>query len=588
MRDDERPVPRIAKLISILLALLPPARMAWIVFTYGENNLSNDYVGRVETVAAILEGRYVLSHLFRDTFNAFGHSWLALLPVFLFDARVFAWNARADLGIGLLLAAAKVLLLWLAVRPALGKGARWILLPVLSALAFSVTQVSSFTFGDSTLQMQLAQSGLALGAFTIARLGDRPGLRAALVAAGALLASWSWGGGAMARPVFAAGLFAVGERSLLRWTALGAAAAVGLSQYFLILETLHHPLRTTPPGLHDPRRFVDLLGRPFGNDLAKFLPPQASSLSFGSAGLVLLAVAVFLSRGRMRERLPGLLVACWGLLAALQIGYLRPEAAPWYAVPMTAFWMGLAALVLASPRPLRIAGVAVIGAGLLWSNRTWEDKDFYLRSRAPVSLACMREWRTAPASCRGRLFQWGSPTSGRCGSCGAAQRLGLSAFGPRRTQLLQGRPILGRVSGLETAAAFLSRDGRTAGDERLPPPRPRPRPGAAVTWRVDLPPDLTTAAFAARVRVPAEDAAPTRIVRVGVAGAEREALAFASAGGTADLSLDLRAFAGRTVTLRISCGEAAGAVPLVLEAPRIEIEILRDAARRTRAIMTVR
>ena len=150
----------------------------------------------------------------------------------------------------------------------------------------------------------------------------------------------------MVWPVLAAGLFAVGERSILRWTALGAAAAAGLSQYFLILETLHHPLRTTPPGLHDPRRFVDLLGRPFGNDLAKFLPPQASYLSFGSAGLVLLAVGVFLSRGRMRERLPGLLVACWGLLAALQIGYLRPEAAPWYAVPMTAFWMGLALVSL--------------------------------------------------------------------------------------------------------------------------------------------------------------------------------------------------------------------------------------------------
>ena len=454
---------------------------------------------------------------------------------------------------------------------------------MLFALAFSVAQTSSFTFGESVLQMQLPQVAVAAGLLALVRFANRPALRVASLAICGVLASWSWGGGVMVWSVFAAGLLAVGERSLLRWTALGAAAAVGVSQYFLILETLHHPLRTTPPGLHDPRRFVDLLGRPFGNDLAKFLPPQASSLFFGSAGLVLLAVSVFLSRGRTRERLPGLLVACWGLLAAFQIGYLRPEAAPWYAVPMTAFWMGLAALVLASPRPLRIAGVAVIGAGLLWSNRTWEDKDFYLRSRAPVSAACMREWRTAPASCRGRLFQWGSPDVGEVRLlCEPLERLGLSAFGPRRTQLLQGDTILGRVSGLESGSrAFLSRDGRTAGD-----PNDFHRldlvlaPGAAVTWRVDLPPNVTAASFAARVLVPAEDAAPTRIVRVGVAGTEREALAFASAGGRADLSLGLGAFTGRTVTLRIRCEEAAGAVPLVLEAPRIEIEIPRGAARR--------
>ena len=583
MSDDERPVPRAAKLISILLALLPPARMAWIVFTYGENNLSNDYVGRVETVAAILEGRYGLSHLFRDTFNAFGHSWLALLPVLLFDARVFAWDVRVELGIGLLFAAAKSPALLARARSGAFGARRWILLPVLSALAFSVAQVSSFTFGESVLQMQLPQVAVALGAFRDRALRETgPGLRVASLAAWGVLASWSWGGGVMVWPVFAAGLFAVGERSLFRWTALGAAAAVGLSQYFLILETLHHPLRPrrracTTRGVSSTSSGARL------ETTSRSSSPRRRPLFFGSAGLVLLAVGAFLSRGRMRERLPGLLVAGWGLLAALQIGYLRPEAAPWYAVPMTAFWMGLAALVLASPAPLRIAGVAVIGAGLLWSNRTWEDKDFYLRSRAPVSAACMREWRTAPASCRGRLFQWGSPDVGEVRLlCEPLERLGLSAFGPRRTQLLQGDTILGRVSGLESGSrAFLSRDGRTAGD-----PNDFHRldlvlaPGAAVTWRVDLPPNVTMASFEARVRVPAEDAAPTRIVRVGVAGTEREALAFASAGGKADLSLGLQAFTGRTVTLRIRCEEGAGAVPLVLEAPRIEIEIPRGVARR--------
>ena len=90
MSADERPVSRGAKALAIALALLAPARMVWIVFTYGENNLSNDYIARVPIVAAILEGHYDFRHLFTDTFIAYGHSWLAILPIYLFDARFFA------------------------------------------------------------------------------------------------------------------------------------------------------------------------------------------------------------------------------------------------------------------------------------------------------------------------------------------------------------------------------------------------------------------------------------------------------------------------------------------------------------------
>ena len=48
----------------MLLALLPPARMAWIVFTNGENNLSNDYVNRVPLVGSMLDGTCSLGKFF--------------------------------------------------------------------------------------------------------------------------------------------------------------------------------------------------------------------------------------------------------------------------------------------------------------------------------------------------------------------------------------------------------------------------------------------------------------------------------------------------------------------------------------------
>ena len=66
MTPDERPPSAIGKAVALLLALLPPARMAWIVFTNGENNLSNDYLGRVPLVASMLDGTCSLGRFVRE------------------------------------------------------------------------------------------------------------------------------------------------------------------------------------------------------------------------------------------------------------------------------------------------------------------------------------------------------------------------------------------------------------------------------------------------------------------------------------------------------------------------------------------
>ena len=55
MTGSKKPLSARWKAASLLLALLPPARMAWIVFTNGENNLSNDYIARVPLVGSMLD-----------------------------------------------------------------------------------------------------------------------------------------------------------------------------------------------------------------------------------------------------------------------------------------------------------------------------------------------------------------------------------------------------------------------------------------------------------------------------------------------------------------------------------------------------
>jgi hypothetical protein len=551
--------------------------MAWIVFTFGENNLSNDYVGRVQTVLSILDGRYDFRNLFSDTFIGSGHSWLAILPIYLFDARFFAWSMDVELGIGLLLSAAKTLLLWLAVAPTLSARARWLVLPVLSALAFSVSQVASFTFGESTLQMQLPQLGLALGAYAFARFDRRPNVRCALVAAGGLLASWSWGGGVMVWPVFFAALLALGERNLGRWSVLGLAAASGLSQYALSAAFGHTLSAIERPGLSQPLRYVGLIGRPFANGTGFDFAPLRSAIAFGAVGLLLAGVTLAVERHRWRARIPAIAVLGWSLLVALEIGFFRKDVAAWYIAPMTAFWLGLAALLAFTPRPLAAAGFATIAAGLLFSNRTWEDKSFYLSSRAPVSAACLREWRTAPASCRKRLFQWGGPDLGEPATLGDfLESHHLSVFGPRRTYLLQGDVPLKRVRREpETAPSFFSADGRTPGDiddfrrlDLILAPR------STVSWRVDLPPNLKSAQFLTRVHAVPGDETLARGASVSVTAegspASLEERAFLPRETARPLSVDLSSLAGKTITLRLSAEEThEGATPLVFEAPRV-------------------
>lgn len=383
----------------------------------------------------------------------------------------------------------------------------------------------------------------------------------------------------MAWPVFAAALFAAGERSLRRWALLPAAAALGLAQYVWYLVVRPLPQLVKSPGLRGLRNVPGLLGRPFANATGTDFGPLPAAFLFGAAGLVLAAATLWAARHALRERLPALAFLAWSLLLAAQISMFRSDVTPWYTVPMTVFWLGLAGLLAAAPRPLAAAGFAVVAAGFLTSNRTWEDKSFFLPSRSPASAACLREWRTAPPGCHARVFLWGEEEYRRneLAMLGEPlERHRLSVFGPRRTYLLQGDLAVGRVTNENPGAtAFLSRDGRTRGDpddfRRLDLVLPC---GAAVTWRVDLPPDLESARFATRVRASGDGAPPARGARVTVAGETAEARTLVPAGGRAPLSLDLGPFAGRTVTLRLSTGEAAAGAPLVFEAPKIELHLV--------------
>ncbi len=571
MSADERPVPRAAQAASIVLALLAPARMAWIVFHYGENNLSNDYGLRVPLVASLLDGTCSLAKYIREAWVVGGHSLIALIPIYWMNARFFNWSVGPELGLGLALTAAALVLLAATIpRPGL-----WLLLPLLSLLLFSTSRVTVFTFGEPALQYGISQLGVAIGAFGFSRRGAHPLTLAACLAVGGVLASWSWGGGVVVWPVFFAALVLRREGRAAVWAILVGGAIAGLAQYAILLPRTASAAVGSASSATKFRLFLDLLGRPFVNGIAS-AAPDAWSQAVGAGGLLILGTLLVVLRTTLRERVAPLVLLAWTVLVAFQIAAFRDEVAPWYASPMAFFWAGLLILLAGAPAPLRPAGILVVALLALRIQFTWEDKSMYLPSRSPAAAACLREWRTAPAACATRLFQWaGGAPPGWLGEPLEQRR--LSVFGSRRTYLLQGDAAVGRVKlGKPDAPAFFSADDRTAGDlydfHRLDLVL---APGAAVTWRVDLPAGLKTARFDTRVRAAADDPMLARGARVSVEGEAGEARVLVPAGERAPLTLDLGPYAGGTVTLKLVADNANGARPLVLEAPKIRLLIRR-------------
>jgi len=575
---DERPVSRSAKALSILLAFVPPARMAWIVFTNGENNLSNDYGLRVPLVVSMLDGTCSFTRYFREAWVSASHSLIAVSPIYYLNARFFDWSVWIELSLGLALVAATLVLL----AGAIPRSVRWQLLPLLSLLLFSTSRVSVFTFGEPSLQYGLSQLGVAIAAFALGRWDKKPIPLAVGLTSGGVLASWSWGGGIMVWPILVVALALRRTNRVATWAILAAGATAGLAQYaWLLPRQLNSTTAANVPWAMKARVFLDVLGRPFVNGIGH-ADLNSWSQAVGAAALLGLAVPLVVLRKRFRELLVPLFLISWALLVAAQIALVRAAIAPWYASPPALFWAGLLMLFAALSAPVRIAGILAIAVPSLIVQFTWEDKSFYLPSRSPVSAACLREWRTAPAACAERLFQWGGGGAPPGWLGEPLERHGISVFGPRRTYLLQGDVPLGRVRlEPESAPSFFSDDGRTRRDindfHRLDLVL---SPGGAVSWSVDLPPGTRRATFSTVIRAAPGDSQLGRGARVSVTAEGSpvflEERAFLPRETSRPLSVDLSSLAGRRVTLRLSTEEThEGDTPLVFEAPKIELALKR-------------
>jgi hypothetical protein len=592
-----------AQVAVLLLAALPPFRIAWIVATNGENVLSDDYIAWAWGIDQILHGTYAWLNYFRDTFVIGGHSMAVPVLGHLAVARFAAWNMTVELFVGLGLFVLKLALLYALLAPTVSPPARWALLPLLSALVFSTSQISTFTFGDSSLQMGLSQVGFVGGLAGLMSFRGRPAAVVAM-ALGGLIASWSWGGGTLVWPVFLAGMWVIGVRRVSNYLVVLLCAALAAAPYvYFLFVAPKAPGNTILISIFNGRPLLNVLGRPLTAAIGGRYGALAESEWPAGIGLVFLSAAlVYLVARRSAawtSAKPALLIIAFSLLMAWQVTLFRSNVAPWYASPAMFFWIGLLGLAAAFwgadsrvradrifQRSWSVAVLVTIAFFYARSSRSWMEQSFYLPSRSPAAASCLRNFRTAPTYCEGTLFQWGVGSPMNIVSLGEPlERSGLSVFARKQTWLLQGDFGLGNVAVREEVGGpdvFWSADGGSSAApwsdfRRLDVVLPHP---SAIDWRISFPGNVTKAELRTTARLGASKSPGPLELEIFVrpdSGGDRKLFDETVGGRDVEvpISLPLTEFAGQTVTLRFTskCPGGPPCATAVFRKPLVEIRL---------------
>ncbi len=449
-----------AMLLCILLSLIPPGIVAWRIFRQVGLNPSNDEVMILPLIARILGGQYSWSHFFRDTFLN-GHSEIFPTLLHLAAAKWFDWNIDLLLAIGLLLFGLKAAAIFQACTLGLEGWRRWALLPLLSALVFSASQLSALEFEFVSIQMGLAYLGVAVAISWSARRGFALD---GVALGGALLATWSSGGGLIVWPLLFLG-WILGGRAKPKDYGIGAwSFVVAALPYAIFLIRpprldLYSWVEGHAPGIHlglhsffNHSFFLRVIGLPMTGDYNLEVAWWRGVIG------VLLALAAIFRFIRSSKKSPALIASLlfllYGILSVWQISLFREELARWYSCPALFFWIGLLGLAWRSRegwgRGWAWATFVVLAIFFLTSNLSFAGKSFYSESKNFKAESCIRDYLDAPTYCADSPFLWPPgqyPTFIRLAS--SLNRAGVNLFGPRQRRTLQGDFSLGKVKIVE-------------------------------------------------------------------------------------------------------------------------------------------
>lgn len=323
----------------VLFTIFPLARLAFLLMTVGANNPNNDEVIIYTLIGKILDGPYYWLDFIRDTFTT-SHS--GVFPIFTqyLVARYAEGNIYFLLGIGLFLASVKTIFLYLALSLRLQSAARFLLLPMLSFMVFSPSQISVYEYDFPALQTGFCQVGLVLGIWALLRFPDR-WFGISLAGLGMVMACWSTGSGLGTVPVFFAVLFLSRSKRVLNYFLLLVFAGICVWPYVNALwinpipGTARNELSQIRPSL-----LLYLVGLPFSQGFLLETQWWRGFLGFTMLALNLCFLVVQ-RKAFFDACIPALALLLFSFCFMGQILIFRGSIGAWYGGSTMLFWIAL-------------------------------------------------------------------------------------------------------------------------------------------------------------------------------------------------------------------------------------------------------
>ena len=599
-------------ILACVVSLVPVAILVIILATAGVDTISNDYLRFVRLANQVLSPGYNWAGYFKDSFDNNVHSYAFLFLFRLALADLSHLSVLAESYVGLVLSAVKVLILYLLftryvpIRSTL----RFLLLPALSYLIFSLSQFSTYSFGETALQMGWTQVGILIGLWLLL-LHSRHPLTPWLAAASGVLASYSGGSGILAWPIFFLAILFTDPKNIRKYLTWLMGMGLGLWPYFAFSSyTSTGGLQTLLPFLTS-RRFLTGLGLPMANNIFFALPEHPEAIQSGLLGIIFLLLTglifiLFHSLTRFKRAIPGLLLASWGMAASLQITASRTLFAPWYTSSLMLFWVGLLGLSVSMLpfdvsipqgnflaryrtwiwRAAGLAGMLLIAILYALTNHSYEDKVNYLASRSPASAACLRDYETAPTICEGLVFQWGVGNPTYLPEMGAiVDKYHWSVQAPSQEWTLQGDYVLGKgtlpfISGVPSAYWVLGDQDQPAVWSDYHRLNLLLNSSASILWQVNLPVGIKSATFKMELSPVdyaqcADSALSIQLSEID--GSSRVIHQYGLCSTPLALTQDLRSYAGENLLIRITNESTSGQV-VRLQFPRIDLNLDNSSA----------
>ncbi|MCA9071616.1 MAG: hypothetical protein KDA84_21970, partial [Planctomycetaceae bacterium] len=437
-----------------------PVRLGVLLATMGENTLGYDYIYHAEKFDVILSADYDWRKLPLDSMMSGGSHcflipFLVRVPIILFTD----WNQHIEIGLGVGLAALKVMLLVQLLGRGISRLGKAVLLALISGLIFTLAHFESFQFGPAGMNQHMADVGFLGGCWFLV---FRPRMWPVGMLLCGVWASWSYGSGLLCWPAYFVGLLVLQGprwRSGLAWL---AGVSLSTAPY-----ALHRILGATDQRLSENNLFpvktwIESLTLPFFTH-SEVMDKKWTWMLVGSVGLVLgfLAVSFALKRfwkDQRAELVPAGLVLIYSLGTMWLISFGRKSLAPWYGVHFALIWSAIVGYAFLLGRPVRNRPPAslvlrwpvgfgwfpfvvssIVGLLLIPANLSSAGKDLFLPSRSPVAVSALREFRTAPTHYAQFPYpKWRPNHAFHLRHALLLEKRGWSVFGKQREYLLQG------------------------------------------------------------------------------------------------------------------------------------------------------